>query len=417
MSIDRTKFIKNVNWDSFKETNGIQSDYIVDGIIEVLEMEHRNGYPAIFFPESFKRKLNQKFIFGRKYSKDGLFMEDLLAYTRFSPFLGVLLSAPKNPEERLLYSFNQEPFFPIKPQKEVAPEKYIEYVRTDKLGCMVYVGLIFWLLWFLACISAFGEEGVGCFVFGLFIFGLPSLFFGDFRLIEHENKYKEKRYSSGEIKRMQMELDKKYEDKMILYNRLVDEYPTNKAKYEDIREKQRMKIEESKNRILKCILHEALRKSLEFTQIDKGPQKGSAEDKLFYSLMKHMPKGTVIIDGKVGKYYPDLIIKAGRTYIDIEIDEPYEYGGKKETHYIGCGDRERNDFFLDNDWFVIRFSENQIKNQIDDCVSIVYAVRRLLKDFFVVKNFLDIIEKISEPFWTKEEARMMAIESYRDRKN
>ena len=130
--------------------------------------------------------------------------------------------------------------------------------------------------------------------------------------------------------------------------------------------------------------------------------------------MKCFPKDTVIIDGKVGKYYPDLIIKAGRAYIDIEIDEPYEYTEKKETHYIGCGDKERNDFFLNSDWFIIRFSENQIKNHIDDCVSIVDAIRNLLKGNLAVTNFSNIIDNISEPFWTKEEARMMAIESYRD---
>ncbi len=59
--------------------------------------------------------------------------------------------------------------------------------------------------------------------------------------------------------------------------------------------------------------------------------------------------------------------------IDIEIDEPYEYKTKKEIHYIGCGDEDRNKYFISNNWFVIRFTENQIKNHLAECVDIVKA--------------------------------------------
>ena len=124
----------------------------------------------------------------------------------------------------------------------------------------------------------------------------------------------------------------------------------------------------------------------------------------------------IVIDGKVGRYFPDIIIKLKNGInIDIEIDEPYEYTSKKETHYIGCGDEERNKYFLDNNWFVIRFSEGQIKNKIYDCIKIIKQIKDLLESgnhrgICISK----IVNDISEPRWTKEEARMMAIKSYRD---
>lgn len=49
----------------------------------------------------------------------------------------------------------------------------------------------------------------------------------------------------------------------------------------------------------------------------------------------------------LGTYAPDLVLYNGCSCpVDIEIDEPYEYKTKKEIHYMGCGDEERNNYFV-----------------------------------------------------------------------
>ena len=88
---------------------------------------------------------------------------------------------------------------------------------------------------------------------------------------------------------------------------------------------------------------------------------------------------------------------------------------KKEIHYIGCGNEERNKFFVQNDWFVLRFSENQIKNHLFECVDIVKALIHFIEcgDTSKLNEIESIIIHIQEPRWSKEKSRMLAIENYR----
>ena len=122
----------------------------------------------------------------------------------------------------------------------------------------------------------------------------------------------------------------------------------------------------------------------------------------------------VKVDAKLGCFYPDLVIDTGKIKIDVEIDEPYDYKTKKEIHYIGCNDSKRNRAFLNSNWIVIRFAESQIENYLDECVVFI----ELLALSLINKNY-DTIKKL--PYWmphrierwTKEEARMMAIDNSR----
>lgn len=51
MSINKADYIKAVNWDQFRDFNGIQSDFIVNKMFDILNIEHKDSYPAIFFPK------------------------------------------------------------------------------------------------------------------------------------------------------------------------------------------------------------------------------------------------------------------------------------------------------------------------------------------------------------------------------
>lgn len=134
VKMEKTDFVKKVNWEFFKSENSIKSDYIIDKIIDVLNIENTNNYPLILFPKSFKDKLNRDFICGKRYShsRDGVYMEDLLADTFY--YCGEFHILAMEEEKKKMYSYNNMPYVPSEPKREIAPSTYTKYVRTRK-GC------------------------------------------------------------------------------------------------------------------------------------------------------------------------------------------------------------------------------------------------------------------------------------------
>lgn len=66
--------------------------------------------------------------------------------------------------------------------------------------------------------------------------------------------------------------------------------------------------------------------------------------------------------------YVDPILKL---LIIIEIDEPYSIKDKKPIH---IDDSKRNDFFLNLNWIIVRFAEEQIVNNAEDCCNLISDV-------------------------------------------
>lgn len=96
-------------------------------------------------------------------------------------------------------------------------------------------------------------------------------------------------------------------------------------------------------------------------------QQGASEGRFRRYLDKYFPSQVhqgfeIIIPNSNFSYSTDFtyIDKSLNLYVDIEIDEPYYYKTKEPTH---CSDQEkdkhRNAFFLENNWVVIRFAEEQ----------------------------------------------------------
>ena len=146
------------------------------------------------------------------------------------------------------------------------------------------------------------------------------------------------------------------------------------------------------------------------------PQRGYHENALFYQLMKLYPT-YVKVDRKKGNYYPDILMNIkDYAYIDIEVDEPYEFKTKRETHYKDSSDEERNDYFLEEGWFVVRFAETQIIHHLEECVMIVQDLVQFIEtgDASSLVHLRDLVNKIRVKHCTKEEARLMAIENFRE---
>jgi len=116
-------------------------------------------------------------------------------------------------------------------------------------------------------------------------------------------------------------------------------------------------------------------------------------------------------------YYPDFVftIPELRLYIDIEIDEPYSplKGNPKPKHYQGKDD-DRDQFFLSQGWFIIRFSERQIIEQPDACCkTIAQCVREIVQDDRFLEKFTDTPDLQPEEQWTEAEAQQMILRNER----
>ncbi|TVQ44179.1 MAG: DUF559 domain-containing protein [Gloeocapsa sp. DLM2.Bin57] len=87
-------------------------------------------------------------------------------------------------------------------------------------------------------------------------------------------------------------------------------------------------------------------------------------------------------------YTPDIPLKViskinnQELFIDIEIDEPWfinKYQEKETCHTLGDNKQlNRDSFFNDNGWVVIRFSEKQVDQEIDQCVDFIFNVSRMI---------------------------------------
>ncbi|WP_143069835.1 PDDEXK family nuclease [Hymenobacter actinosclerus] len=113
---------------------------------------------------------------------------------------------------------------------------------------------------------------------------------------------------------------------------------------------------------------------------------------------------------------PDFVIHDSHyNYsIVIEIDEPYELNMGYPIHCIGYDD-DRDKYFLERNWFIIRFSESQFVNYPQECCD-------------VIKHFIDYItanseaqeiyqpnySNIQEKAWSYEDAIHMESVDYRE---
>jgi hypothetical protein len=115
--------------------------------------------------------------------------------------------------------------------------------------------------------------------------------------------------------------------------------------------------------------------------------------------------------------YPDFVYRNENLLIDIEIDEPYVYSSQMPTHYHEY-DRDRNYQFIRRDWFIIRFSEEQVIKYPEICISFLIKFIELInkgKAMDLVEN-KDINEfNFSHRSWTIEDCIKMADNSYRNK--
>jgi very-short-patch-repair endonuclease len=112
---------------------------------------------------------------------------------------------------------------------------------------------------------------------------------------------------------------------------------------------------------------------------------------------------------KVGFYFPDIsfIDDERDILIDIEIDEPYSES-QILTHFIGDPkDIQRDKFFTENGWNVIRFSENQvINNTIEIAKTIELFIKSLRNNSILELD--EYVKTFNDKRWSEEDSKYFA---------
>ena len=214
-------------------------------------------------------------------------------------------------------------------------------------------------------------------------------------------------------------IDKKvYDD---LYEKFQNEsYETtienNKRKENYLQQKNKIDLVIKNNiETAKKIFHEnKMKPEVGLRQI-KTNSRGKTElyflDKLFTKFGNQIYIDVAPDEG-TNPYQPDFVFVCKETnlHIDIEIDEPYsvEYG--KNIHHERTNDSERNSYFENINWIVIRFSEKQIIENSSACCDLIENIVENLKR----KSYEYAHEVKLDKRWTYEESLIMSNNNYRN---
>jgi hypothetical protein len=117
-------------------------------------------------------------------------------------------------------------------------------------------------------------------------------------------------------------------------------------------------------------------------------------------------------------FEPDIAIideSSSNLRIDIEIDEPYAGITRKPTHCKG-DDINRNFYFTDRGWIVLRFSEYQVHLQEAECLKFIAEIIKLALPNYEIPIRLKKLPKVNiEDHWDIIQAQKWEKENYREK--
>ncbi len=195
-------------------------------------------------------------------------------------------------------------------------------------------------------------------------------------------------------------------------NKVRDRYLDNRELH------QRNQIEQRQQK-----LRELLKDKVEPPIGESDAAKGVSET-MFLEVLK-----TVFPDAKFGGKFPipgsrlcysiDLALVDPKTglSIDIEIDEPYE-GKTKQPHHCldNDKDRNRNRFFNQRNWVVVRLAEEQVVRNPQGCIRYLgEIVANITQDESLLTKVNNWTSLTPIKAWTRAEAQQMAVWKVRER--
>lgn len=164
----------------------------------------------------------------------------------------------------------------------------------------------------------------------------------------------------------------------------------------------------------------------------KFPRKGKQgikgfSEKLFKSyLLEHFKAIFQIYDDRFVLYRshqnpfePDFALideKNGlNLFIDIEIDEPYDGVTRQPIHYTEYNN-QRDTFFKNRGWVVIRFAEYQVVKETLSCCKFIAEVVASVNTNFIIDENLKSVKNLNPiKQWSKEQAKQWSKENYREK--
>lgn len=374
-----------------------------------IDIQRTDSYPIILLPKHFINKMSRPFSVYTKKDDNCFYIEDFYDAANDE-------NAGNYEYEWKMNSLTM-PSKPKVPTKPVVSPYYTVYynrpyrvsilllpIAAEGLTLLIILQLAQQLLWIV----------IGIVLSSMFILWIYS------KIIDRVAKFfmkmftKTKKYTAIEIDELEKKRDEKFAAALDVYAQELKTYENQYAEYLENRQYQSDFLNDPSNqkRVFLNFYRHSFAPSKECSPTEDIPQKGWAENALFYELMKRIPEH-VKIDMQIDQYYPDIVIQCGSVNVDVEIDEPYDFKTRKETHYWGCSDEYRNEYFTENDWIVIRFTESQIVKHLNACVNLIVD----FVESFSYKgydSFMRLHEfEFQESLWTKEQSRMMAIENYR----
>lgn len=150
-------------------------------------------------------------------------------------------------------------------------------------------------------------------------------------------------------------------------------------------------------------------------------QQGVSEQQFFRYLLRYFPTVCQGMEFQIPdssfRYSADFILyhQQSGLGVDIEVDEPYEGRTGEPHHCIDQGkDNRRNQFFIDNNWIVIRFSEKQVVQHPDSCCKVIAsAIAQITGDYSCLASLQDVPTLLLDKQWTIKQAKRMAKTNYR----
>ncbi|SHG46966.1 hypothetical protein SAMN05444396_1185 [Flavobacterium segetis] len=292
-----------------------------------------------------------------------------------------------------------EPDYPNQ-QKKITTEK----IEFESNGCVTIAQIpmiCFFIYIFIYCISNNKEE-ISILFLLLSIFSIFT--FLKFRTkTEYKTVYSSKTSYEKEIENYNLEIEKIKKQR----NSLEEEYLIQHKIFENELSKD---IEFHKNKIYL----NSIKPIKQGVKSNEKIKRGKSE--LFF--LSHLIKkfgSQIKMDYKLDlnsySYYPDFVFICEKTnlHIDIEVDEPYSLIDKTPIHYINSNDDERNNCFIENNWIVLRFSEVQVLNNVNNCIEVIENIINSINNRTLNINIF--IPKDSR--WTYEEALVHSYQDYR----
>lgn len=186
------------------------------------------------------------------------------------------------------------------------------------------------------------------------------------------------------------------------------EYENKKVESDNLANIKRAEVE-------KKIFYDKLKPKIKLLKGVNNLNKGRSET-YFLKYLRNKFDNQILVDvyPNMGKnpYQPDFVLVCKKTgfHIEIEIDEPYSTDNGKPIHHDESDDETRDDFFIEINWGIIRFTERQITNSPTQCCELIENV--LLAITKKESKFINNV--IIEKKWTYEEATIMSNNNYRN---